>query len=139
MKNWKHFRRFAAMMLVLALAVPCFGALADDSSSYPAAKSETVAALLEVQDFKFFDKEEGIGSGSSIPVYTAPSEDSLRLADGKACCNLNTRIAVAGYTDDGWLLVKYEIKDEKKRTTKKSVWDISRRNMPKEPKPAGER
>ena len=45
MKNWKHFRRFAAMMLVLALAVPCFGALADDSSSYPAAKSETVAAL----------------------------------------------------------------------------------------------
>ena len=65
MKNWKHFRRFAAMMLVLALAVPCFGALADDSSSYPAAKSETVAALLEVQDFKFFDNEEGIGSGST--------------------------------------------------------------------------
>ncbi len=119
MKNRKHFRRFAAMMLVLALAVPCFGALADDSSSYPAAQSETVAALLEVPDFKFFDKEEGIGSGVSCPVYTAPSEDSLRLADGKACCNMNTRIAVAGYTDDGWLLVKYEIKDEKQKDSKK--------------------
>ena len=120
MKNGKHFRRLAAVMLVLALAVPCLGALADDSSSYPAAKSETVAALLEVPDFKFFGKEEGIGSGN-CPVYTAPSEESLRLADGKARCNIGADMAVAGYTDDGWLMVKYEIKDKKEKDRKVRV------------------
>ena len=105
-----HFRNLAAVMLVLVLALPCL-ALADDSSSYPAAQSETVAALLEVPDFKFFSREEGIGEGS-CPVFTAPSKDSLRLADGKARCNMAGELGVGGYTDNGWLMVKYEIRDK---------------------------
>lgn len=114
MKKMKHFRRLAAAVLVLVLAVTCAAALADDPSSYPAAKSETVAALLEAPGFVFHTREDGISSGN-CPVYTAPSEDSLRLADGKARCNLGAELAVSGYTQDGWLMVKYEIKvDDKK-------------------------
>ena len=106
-------RKVTAQILALMLAGLCAAALADDPSAYPAAKSETVAKLLQVPDFKFFVREEGIGPGSA-PVYTAPSADSLRLADGKAACSLEAEIAVAGHIEGGWLLVRYDIggKDE---------------------------
>ncbi len=112
----KHMnKRMATVMLVLAMIVSCISVYAEGDSSCPAARSQTVAELLKVLDFKFFVKEEGIGSGSA-PVYTAPSEDSIRLADGKASCSVETEIAVAGHVD-GWLMVRYEIgkKDEKDR------------------------
>ena len=99
--------RLAAFVLVLALAISCVGALAEGNSSCPAAISETVAKLLKVPDFKFFVREDGIGKGSA-PVYTAPSKDSLRLADGKASCSVETEIAVAGHVNS-WLLVRYEL------------------------------
>lgn len=113
MKHLIQCRKPAGLMIVLVLALICFGALADTGDSSPAAQSETVAKLLEVWDFKFFVREDGIGSGS-CPVYTAPSEDSIRLSDGKASCNTADEIAVACYTD-GWLMVRYEIKDKKTR------------------------
>ena len=100
-------KRLAAVLLVLGLVISCTGVFAEGGSSIPAASSETVAKLLEVIDFKFFVKEDGIGKGSA-PVYTAPSEDSIRLADGKAGCNVESEIAVAGHVN-GWLLVRYEI------------------------------
>ncbi len=100
-------KRIAALALALVLMVPCACVLAESSSSTPAARSKTVAKLLDVLDFKFFIKEKGIGKGSA-PVYTAPDERSLRLADGKASCNAASEIAVAGYVN-GWLMVRYEI------------------------------
>ena len=107
-------RRMAALVLALALMMSFAGALADNPSEYPAAKSEMVAKLLEILDFKFFVREEGIGQGSQA-VFTAPSADSLRLADGKATCSVESEIAVAGHAEGGWLLVRYEIgkKDDK--------------------------
>ena len=115
MKNTGKSRRLIAAALALILAVSCACALAENDPSAPAAKSETVAKLLKVMDFKFFVKEDGIGKGNA-PVYTAPSEDSLRLADGKAHCDVESEIAVAGHVDR-WLLVRYEIgkKEEKDR------------------------
>ena len=109
----KTGRRTASLMIALLLAICCTGALAEGSSSAPAAASETVAKLLNILDFKFFVREDGIGKGSA-PVYTAPDENSLRLADGKASCSLESEIAVAGHVD-GWLMVRYEIgkKNEK--------------------------
>ena len=109
-------RKIAALTLALMMTVICAGALAEDPSGYPAAKSETVAKLLEILDFKFFVREEGIGQGSQA-VYTAPSTDSLRLADGKATCSVESEIAVAGHIEGGWLLVRYDIgkKDDKDR------------------------
>ena len=76
-------------------------------------KSQEVSALLEVPDFKFHVRSEGIGEGV-FPVYTAPSEDSLRLADGRANCTVDVEISVAGYVD-GCLMVRYEIRDGKAR------------------------
>ena len=114
----KTGRRMASLMIALILAICCAGALAQGGSSSPAAASETVAELLNILDFKFFVREDGIGKGS-VPVYTAPDESSLRLADGKASCSLESEIAVAGHVDS-WLMVRYEIgkkceKDKKAR------------------------
>ena len=106
--------RLTAIVLVLMLVISCGGVLAEESvSSCPAAESETVAALLKVPDFKFFVREKGIGKGS-CPIYTAPSEDSLRLSDGNAVCNVETEISVGG-VENGWLMVRCEIKDKKAR------------------------
>ena len=102
----KMGKKLAAAALALALIFSCVSVFAEGTSSTPAAVSETVAKLLKVPDFKFFVREDGIGKGSA-PVYTAPSEDSIRLADGKASCSVETEIAVAGHVDH-WLLVRYE-------------------------------
>ena len=113
MKNTGMIRKLAAAMLAMILMISCAGVLAESDASCPAESSETVAKLLDIMDFKFFVREDGIGKGSA-PVYTAPSEDSIRLADGTAHCSVESEIAVAGRTD-GWLLVRYDIgkKNEK--------------------------
>lgn len=103
----KMSKRMAALTIALVLMISCACALAESSSSTPAARSKTVAKLLDVLDFKFFIKENGIGKGSA-PVFTAPDEKSLRLANGKASCSVEDEIAVAGYVN-GWLMVRYEL------------------------------
>lgn len=113
MRRTENGRRLAAVMLALALILSGVSALAEGNSSVPAATSETVARLLDIIDFKFFVKEDGIGKGSA-PVYTAPSEDSLRLAAGKAGCSVESEIAVAGHVN-GWLMVRYEIGNKNER------------------------
>ncbi len=112
MKNIEH-SRLAAALLALALILSCVCAQAETVSTQPAADSEVVARLLQVIDFKFFVRENGIGKGT-YPVYTAPSTDSIRLADGKAYCDVGSEISVAGHVN-GWLMVRYEIKDKKAR------------------------
>ncbi len=113
MKHMIVARITTAVLMILMLLAPVLCAQAESSSSLPAAKSEVVAKLLEIIDFKFFVREEGIGD-ARYPVYTAPSLDSIRLADGKANCDTSAETAVAGYVD-GWLMVRYEIKDKKAR------------------------
>lgn len=113
MMHAKNRKGRVAALLVLILIIPCLCAPAESKPSTPAAESQTVAKLLEVIDFKFFERKDGIGSGSA-PVYTAPSEDSVRLNDGKAKCRVDTDIYVAG-REDNWLMVRYEIKDKKVR------------------------
>ena len=116
MKYMIRCRKPAVIILALILALSCACAAAEGSATAPAAGSDTVARLLEINDFKFFVREDGIGRGSP-PVYTAPSEDSVRLADGKASFSAKDAVAVAGYTADSWLMVRYEIgkKDEKNK------------------------
>ena len=106
-------KRIAAVLMLLMLVFTVSCVQADSTAGVPAAESQTVAALLEVPDFKFFVREDGIGKGN-CPVYTAPDYKSLRLADGRASCDVEDEIAVAGYVD-GWLMVRYEIKDKKVR------------------------
>ena len=47
-------------------------------------------------------------------MYKSGQKVMVRLADGKARCNMGSEMAVAGYVD-GWLMVRYEIKDKKVR------------------------
>ena len=111
-----HFRtgkRILAVLVMVALVFAACCAQADGLSKVPAAESETVAALLKVPDFKFFVRDKGIGKGNCA-VFTAPDYKSLRLANGRASCDAEDEIAVAGYMD-GWLMVRYEIKDKKVR------------------------
>lgn len=113
MKKAMNGRKTAAVLaaVMMLLTVLCAQA---ESAPKPAETSQTVAALLQVPDFKFFVRDDGIGKGN-CPVYTAPSEKSLRLADGNAYCNVGGEIAAAGYVNGEWLLVRYEIKDKKVR------------------------
>ena len=113
MRQAEKSRRLIAVMVSVIMMFTVFCAQAD-SASKPAATSETVAKLLQVLDFKFFVREDGIGKGN-CPVYTAPSEKSLRLANGGAYCNVGDEIAAAGYVDGEWLLVRYDIKDKEAR------------------------
>ena len=114
MKHNGFFKRLTAVALALILTVSCGCVLAEEStSSSPAAESQTVAELLNVPDFKFFVRDKGIGKGE-FPVYTAPSEDSIRLSDGKLMVNVGYELAVAGF-DSGWLMVRFEVKDKKAR------------------------
>ena len=114
MKELLKGRRLVTVLIVLALVLSVLCAHADSVSSCPAAESETVAALLDVLDFKFFVRPDGIGKGTA-PVYTAPSEDSLRLAGGSASCDVEAEIAPAGYVNGEWLMVRYDLKDGKAR------------------------
>ena len=111
MKHLKECGKLAAILAALVMAFSCV--CAAENAPQPAALSETVAQLLEVPEFVFFVREDGIGGGN-YPVYTAPSTDSIRLADGTAHCDTTSEIAVAGY-DNGWLMVRYDIKDKKAR------------------------
>ena len=49
-----------------------------------------------------------LGANQLFPVYSAPSEDSWRGANGNAAVSTNDAIYAAGW-DSGWLLVMYEI------------------------------
>ena len=63
--------------------------------------------LENAPDFRFDHHKNGIGYGT-CPVYTAPYEDALRLADGKAACATDAEMYDAGFDINGWLLVRYE-------------------------------
>ena len=65
------------------------------------------SALFYVIDFKFHHYEKGIGYGS-LPVYTAPSLDAVRAANGKAAVDTNADMYIGGFDESGWLMVRYE-------------------------------
>ena len=106
-------RKATAALLALILLVSAFGALAEDTET---AAKDKVTQLIEIRDFKFFHKEDGLSGNTRWPVYTAPSADSLRLADGKAWCNPAGELSVGGHTENGWLLVRYKVPEPDKYT-----------------------
>lgn len=102
----KSLKRWLSVLAlsVLCLAVLGSAALAEGGKM---TRTEWNDKLLGAQDFLFKHHKDGLGvQSTSCPVYTAPDENSLRLADGKAYCNPSKDIYEAG-TVDGWLLVHY--------------------------------
>lgn len=105
------FRRIAAVMLVLAagvlaLSAALAGTSTENGTRTPTGDSGLQAQLNSLPPFKFEKHKYGIGYGV-CPVYTAPSLDAYRCANGKAACDTNSKMDDAGFVN-GWLMVRYE-------------------------------
>ena len=78
--------RYAAFLLALILTLSGLSATAEGISSAPAAGSQTVAQLLQILDFKFFVREDGIGKGKAPDPETGCQTDGrggISVADGR--------------------------------------------------------
>ena len=97
----------AALVLVMAVLTltPAFAGTSTEGRS-SGSSAGLSAELNSLPPFKFEKHKNGIGYGL-CPVYSAPSLDAYRCANGKAQCQTNAAIDDAGY-DSGWLLVRYE-------------------------------
>jgi hypothetical protein len=105
-------KKFATILAVICCLVlissACF-AEGDVASN----EAELIKRLREVPEFKFQNHKEGIGEGKA-PVYTAPSIDAYRCADGRARCDFSEPIGESNYVD-GWLMVRYQISETSMR------------------------
>lgn len=95
------------ILAITALMIYCVTALASGASAQGITFAEWKDRLLNVQSFKFQHHKDGIGL-DKLPVFTGPSGESLRLDNGHAAVDTNQNIYEGGYTEDGWLLVRYE-------------------------------
>ncbi len=87
---------------------------------------EELGAIMELKSivapqceiFGLSDGEEvpGDAGASTVPVYSAPSESSVRFAKGKASVNLRGPVKLYGLSrDEGWVLIEYEVSDRTSR------------------------
>lgn len=103
---------FQILVFMLVSCILCTsGALAGTSigsekqNNY--ASPDLEERLLRIPEFKFYHHENGIGYGV-CPVYTAPSEEAFRMANGKACVATDFDMYECGFDETGWLFVRYE-------------------------------
>ena len=87
---------------------------------------EELGAIMELKSivapqceiFGLGDGEEvpGDAGASTVPVYSAPSESSVRFAKGKASVNLRGPVKLYGLSqDEGWVLIEYAVSDRTSR------------------------
>ena len=98
-----------ALFLVLCLIPSAYAgtSTSGNGSHNVSSSSDLQERLSKAPAFKFDIHSGGIGYGS-CPVYTAPSEDAFRCANGKAACDTNAKMSEAGFDKTGWLLVRYD-------------------------------
>ena len=96
-----------AVLALSALSAACAGTSVSGQVQAPNGRSESELAerLRKIVSFKFWNFEDGIGYGN-CPVYTAPSENAYRCANGKASCSTDSSMGEAGFVS-GWLMVRY--------------------------------
>lgn len=102
-------KKIIALCMALMLLLTTGTVLAEEQTS----EKDILDRLRIVQDFKFLNHKDGIGTDVA-PVYTAPSSDAFRCAGGRARYELNGEISESNYVGD-WLLIRYRIgnKDDK--------------------------
>ena len=103
-------KKYIAILFVVISMITLFtSAVAENNVS-----NQEEEALLErlrvVPEFKFQNYNDGIGTGEA-PVYTAPSTDAFRCANGRARCDFSEFISESNYLD-GWLFVRYKIDED---------------------------
>lgn len=113
MRNTKRIGILISVLVVICsmLVVPAFAGTSTERSvgTSVSSGSGSYAVLYSLPPFKFEKHKNGIGYGD-CPVYTAPSENSYRSANGRASVATNGyQVDEAGWVD-GWLLVRYEVK-----------------------------
>ena len=106
----RKIKTVAVLLVVMLCAALLTGALAATSTEKNQKHYDGDSALLkqlyELPPFKFENHKHGIGYGT-CPVYSAPSSDAYRCANGKASCSTDAPMADGGFVN-GWLLVRYE-------------------------------
>ena len=102
-------KRFFCLLLAALLGLAALAPAALASS----ADEATLERIRTLPAFIFRIHEDGIAQ-STVPLYTAPSEDSYRAGGGKAAVNTKRKVSEANYVG-GWLLVRYENSEGKWR------------------------
>lgn len=71
----------------------------------------------QFEEIELMDEEmPGDAGASTVPVYSAPGDGSVRFAKGKASVNLREPAKFYGLTRDGnWALIEYEVSDRTSR------------------------
>ena len=101
-------KKLLALILLASLALSFVpSAQAGTSTESKPGTYNGNSPLYEVIDFKFHEYKKGIGYGS-LPVYSAPSVNAYRCANGKATIDTNAEMFVGGFDETGWLMVRYE-------------------------------
>ena len=95
-----------ALMTLFSVTVAAAETSTEKGRTKVDGEADLVARLNALPPFKFWKHSNGIGYGR-CPVYTAPSEDAYRCANGKAECFTDQKMDEAGFVS-GWLLVRYE-------------------------------
>ncbi len=98
--------RLAAFIMIMIMTVSIFSPVMAGTSTGNRNQGYDNTDPNSLPPFKFKIHDDGIGYGV-CPVYTAPSEDAFRCADGRAVCDTNAKMDDAGFVS-GWLLVRYE-------------------------------
>ena len=98
-------KRILALLTALVMVLTCTAALAATAVNNGSSSSSS-SDLSSVTPFKFQHMPNGIGCGT-CPVYSAPYYNAYRCANGKASCATNSYIDVGGFSEQGWLLVRY--------------------------------
>ena len=97
-------KKTVALLLAILLVFSSVSALA--AVSVNRGSNSSSGSLANVTPFKFEHKKNGIGRGV-CPVYAAPYQDAYRCNNGKAAVDTNSNIDLGGYSEQGWLLVRY--------------------------------
>lgn len=103
----KVFMGLTTLIMCMVVLLPANAGTSTEGKKYVYDGSNDLNAQLSaLPAFKFEKHHDGIGYGS-CPVYTAPSTDAYRCANGRATCDTNSKMDDAGFVS-GWLLVRYE-------------------------------
>ena len=109
----KKISKVFSVLLALSMlvALPAYAGTFIGTESRGALDASAWSQRLQnVPELVFRHCEQGIGYGL-CPVYTGPSEDAFRMANGRACVATDYEMWEGGYDQYGWLLVYFEAND----------------------------
>lgn len=103
----KMFRRIVALLLVCALLPVSAFALTSGSSGLLDSR-KTAGSRYYAKNFSLsFRRQEKLGHSDTWQVYSAPSLNAVRGANGKACLHTSEAVYTAVWSG-AWLMVRYE-------------------------------